>query len=172
MHHPSGRHQHWQVQCFTSFNTFHRCSPRPQLDASPLNHSTFQVFHEASFFGGVLKNQLNGTVMYYTGLYSKTLTSLGLLILACLPILCRLWERARRWGRCLCSPPSNWAGWLGGACAVQRQLYQETASHDEGQLTKTNLKVREQQKVSTYLKMITRKWKHIKKNFIKFNRII
>lgn len=62
------------------------------------------------------------------------LTSLGLLVPACLPILCRLWERARRWGRCLCSPPSNWAGWQGGACAAQRTLYQETASHDVGQL--------------------------------------
>lgn len=90
-----------------------------------------------------------GAILDYTG---KPLTSLGLLILACLPILCRLWERARRWGRCLCSPPSNWAGWLGGACAVQRQLYQETASHDEGQLQRQMLELtREHQHILRWL---------------------
>lgn len=61
-------------------------------------------------------------------------TSLGLLVPVCLPILCRLWERARRWDRCLCSPPSDWAGWQGVAYAVRRQLYQETAGHGGGEL--------------------------------------
>lgn len=57
------------------------------------------------------------------------LASLGLLVPVCLPILCRLWEQARRWDRCLCSPPSDWAGWQGVAYAALRQLYQETAGH-------------------------------------------
>lgn len=56
-------------------------------------------------------------------------TSLGLLAPVCLPILCRLWEQVRRWDRCLCSLPSDWAGWLGVAYAVRRQLYRETAGH-------------------------------------------
>ncbi len=64
----------------------------------------------------------------------KFLTSLGLLVPVCLPILCRLWERARRWDRCLYSPPSDWASWQGVAYAVQRQLYQETAGHGGGEL--------------------------------------
>lgn len=58
-----------------------------------------------------------------------THTSLGLLAPVCLPILCRLWEQVRRWDRCLCSLPSDWAGWLGVAYAVRRQLYRETAGH-------------------------------------------
>lgn len=64
-------------------------------------------------------------------------TSLGLQVPVCLPILCRLWEQARRWGRCLCFLPSDWAGWLGGACAAQRQLYQETGGHGGGGLIKS-----------------------------------
>lgn len=59
---------------------------------------------------------------------------MGLLVPACLPILCRLWERARRWDRCLCFPPSDWAGWQGVAYAVRRQLYQETVGHGGGEL--------------------------------------
>lgn len=62
------------------------------------------------------------------------ITSLGLLVPVCLPILCRLWERGRRWDRCLCSLPSDWAGWQGVAYAARRQLYQETAGHGGGEL--------------------------------------
>lgn len=64
-----------------------------------------------------------------TGRTDAPHTSLGLLAPVCLPILCRLWEQVRRWDRCLCSLPSDWAGWLGVAYAVRRQLYRETAGH-------------------------------------------
>lgn len=59
------------------------------------------------------------------------LTSLGLAVPACLPILSRLSALVRRWGHCLCSLLLSLAGLQGVACAGQWQPYRDFVSHGE-----------------------------------------